>query len=201
MYALQDSELRTQVAGVVCMATPFLVATQTYVGRSYLGLNYENYNIFPSFIPLIALTALLAMALMVFYNWPTYFAFLAVFFFLVIMSPLWFVVIEYVADKYDHFSFKISQEMELPSLGQLKMLILRSPGDEASVTLAFAQFLCWLVLQIFAIIKVIVECLSRMLHGWSRSIVLMGLTFVITVVLEIFLGVFHLIYPNDLGIY
>ena len=146
LHALQDEELRGAVAGVVCLATPFLIAARR-------ELDDEDFD----YIGLAATLLLLAMAGVVFVplfmagvgplvgGWVSVAVVGVLLAIAVIDRLLRFAGARFVAkiasgvvDRLLRFAAKMVQQMALARMDPARLLIIRSPGDEASSTLAAA---------------------------------------------------------------
>ena len=199
LHALQDEELRGAVAGVVCLATPFLIAARR-------ELDDEDFD----YIGLAATLLLLAMAGVVFVplfmagvgplvgGWVSVAVVGVLLAIAVIDRLLRFAGARFVAkiasgvvDRLLRFAAKMVQQMALPRMDPARLLIIRSPGDEASSTLAAAQLLCFGTARVYFWGKTRIlhleERLGRVPRWKSRAVVLLGSISVIEAITQLLL--------------
>jgi hypothetical protein len=140
--AVAGNDLENKIDGVVCLATPFLLARE------------RNFGINPAFMlaPAIFL-AMLLLILVVDAVWPTangtilWLFQLAMFFFLALTSYAWL--------RYAH---KLLKQLTPPRVDHpSRFLIIRSPADEASGALVLSQFLSWITVRIYLYLESLVE--------------------------------------------
>jgi hypothetical protein len=156
LHALQDPELREAVAGVVCLATPFLIAAERKLDTGdfyYIGA--------PISVPLIVMSAWSAQ---LFDGWAELTALLA----LVLIMTMAAVFFSAQVSRLRRFAAEMVRQMALPSMDPARLLIIRSPGDEASSTLAAAQLLCFSTARVYLWGKTRIQRLEERLGRFSR---------------------------------
>ena len=131
MHALLDDELKSGLTGVACLATPFLSARDRETGWKTRDL-----LIGAMVVPLLALVGFLE------FN----FSVLVVFAATILFAGAVFLATKYWTAKIA--MLKSALQSSPPPADRL--LIIRSPADEASLLLAFSQFMSWLVVKVFA---------------------------------------------------
>jgi hypothetical protein len=146
LMALGDSNLRERIAGVACLATPFIVAwdrniglgTWVVVGVSGTGLVFllikllYRLNAIEEWIPRIE-------------GWNNPFVAGAA----LGIASLLFVVFFLLVRRMKEHASKLRRELTPRPLDKHQLLLLRSPGDEASASLAVFQFLSQLTVRLF----------------------------------------------------
>ena len=135
MMALGDSNLREKIAGVACLATPFIVARPRDVGRDFWPIIRLNI-----YIALVwALSASVGAIKMGKSGWIALIAYaLLVFVFFFLLDKLMRVN-----------SMNLQEELSVGLLEKNDLLIIRSPGDEASGVLAVFQFLSQATVRLY----------------------------------------------------
>jgi hypothetical protein len=165
LYALRDPDVARHVRGVVCMATPFLVARPRDLGPK----GREN-------LLLAVLVALLA----VYYLWlaepvaaalPWLPSGVGTALFLVVTAAT--IGLLYV--RWNAMAERLLEQLTLPELPSEKLLILRATGDEASALLLFFQFLSLLLVRLFHLLQRLYGWVERHFTAWSsRKLALIG---------------------------
>lgn len=151
MYALAEPELRSRVAGVITMSTPFILARPRGLGPndgrailSLLGL------------PTLAATLLANRLLHLQGLWKWLPALIAG----VVggMIMLW-------GERYLKQRRKQMAGMVLPEMPDLRALLLRIVGDEASIGLVAAQFSVWFSNRLWRMLSFPLEWLDHAMYG------------------------------------
>jgi len=130
LMALGDSNLRERIAGVACLATPFIVAWDRNIGRgTWLIVAVSSFGVLFYVIHRLVLKepTLVAMAIA--------FSLVSVFYLL--------------GKRVKERASKLRRELTPRPLEKHQVLILRSPADEASASLAVFQFLSQLTVRLF----------------------------------------------------
>lgn len=126
------TDLAKRIDGIVCLATPFLVARKRDLG--------------PQPIPNMAAAAIgvwillmLSIGAMLPSSWPAAVTFVFQTAALIV-AGLTFIAL---AREWLGFAKKLQNELTTPSIDPDRVLIVRSPADEASGILVFSQFISW----------------------------------------------------------
>jgi hypothetical protein len=138
LMALGDSNLRDRIAGVACLATPFIVAGDRNIGRDTWAI------LEVSSIPPVALV-ILVFSLPVVKEWNFFWAFVV----LTTASSLLIGVFSLLGRRVKEHASKLLRELTPRPLDKHQLLLLRSPADEASASLAIFQFLSQLTVRLF----------------------------------------------------
>jgi hypothetical protein len=140
--ALGDSNLREQIAGLACLATPFILAWDRNIGRDPRTIVTVNS---------LVLLALAIFPLSLYFN--LYFFGQWKLWILVGLLPIASALLDYVfvllGKRVRAHASKLRDELTPRPLGKNKLLLIRSPADEASVTLAAIQFLSQVSVRLF----------------------------------------------------
>jgi hypothetical protein len=138
LHALAGSDLMDEIAGVVCLATPFLTARERDLGRQPLkqlagpvlvlsGLAYWTLDeVLPVSWPHAGRIAIMVFVL------------LALLGALAVLGPKWW-----------RFAKQLGSELATPRFDQDKLLIIRSPGDEASGALVLFQLISQISVMLY----------------------------------------------------
>jgi hypothetical protein len=156
-YALRDEELGKAITGVICLATPFLVARP----RVLAGKDITTHVVggVGSLIVLLALLLRWALSGVE----PTWLKELAMFgLFLFGMSLIATLLKEWLA-----FGARLDRAMKLPPVSRDRVLIVRAPGDEASAALLFTQFVSQVTVRLYVLLHQRHRRLEGMLERWS----------------------------------
>ncbi|MFA6243033.1 MAG: hypothetical protein WC655_19000 [Candidatus Hydrogenedentales bacterium] len=171
MYAMNDPGVASLVSGVVCMSTPFIFATRRLLGaKNDAGLSAR----LASVIPALALSAFQIALVAAFVYLSTIWDFeiskswMTAIYVLVLLASMTagVVLVEWLSA----FTDRLCNSMEQPVLDSEKLLIIRSPGDEAGAALGGVQFVVWLTARLYHPIA----RLSRWVHefeekfGWAN---------------------------------
>jgi hypothetical protein len=140
LYALRDNEVNRAVAGIVCLATPFLHARPRD-----LGPHWESHLMAMSVI-LCAVFFGLGVAILsawfpILNELPD---FVGVFF-----SAIGVVVVTVVVLIWEKWGGRLLQQLSFPNIEPNRLLIVRTIGDEAQAALAGAQVIGWLSMRIW----------------------------------------------------
>jgi alpha/beta hydrolase family protein len=194
LYALRDPELRQAVAGVVCLATPFFVASERSLDRT-------DENVIMATPMILFMAPFIWIAIEYISNWSTLIPFVVIGIALLVLVV---VLFDTVLRRLQRVAKETAAQMALPSLKSARLLLIRSPGDEASLALSVAKFLSYATVQtyflgkaglmridnhlayvlrqfqtfrLFAILVVIVTAVANRLHPIVPSYVLLAIIF------------------------
>ena len=124
LLALKNPEVRAAISGIVCLSTPFLLCRPRIL--------FRDLTTFPELIGLVGVVALLMSP---FYYFAQQFNNILVFFAgIPVLVPAYFL-----AQRWQRASRAFLEEIRFPDLQQLPLFIIRSPSDEASLTLGACQ--------------------------------------------------------------
>jgi Putative serine esterase (DUF676) len=140
LYAMRDETISLRIAGIVTLATPFIVVSERFSLEGNDGL--------------IIITGLgIYASILSYYLYIRFYTILfdqlageiigAVFFIVLVVTAILLI-----RSLHGHSS-ELLQRLQLPSIDKSKLLILRSAGDEASIALLFSQFLALIPYRIF----------------------------------------------------
>ncbi len=139
LTAMDDDDVRSRIAGIATMGTPFIVATRhmsTYWDMKYLLAGLSMYLL----VVAISTLGYLLPHMSLFSAITIQVGVLAV---LLILATRFFYFIE-------HRSNDAEDALKFPSMQTSKMLILRNAGDEAAIALQFSQFISLIPFRLFA---------------------------------------------------
>jgi len=143
LYTLaRDPKLRERVAGVACLATPFLSARNRQLG-------WSSTEVATGLIAVLFLTA--TFLIVRFFNW---FAAIAS----VLVASTGVEVLRWLRRGLE----RLKDGLQTAPLQGDRLLIVRSPADEASLFLAFFQFVSWLTVKVFL--------LAQSGYAWTYSV-------------------------------
>jgi len=157
-YALQDEALQEAVSGVVCLATPFLIAAPRRIAHQGMMVRL----VFTA-----ALIGLIPMFLLMYWlrgvqaEW-------AKLLILIAATSFSMALVSQVLIGMNKGSQRLLKAMELPRLERGKVLILRSTGDEASGLLVFFQFMTWIAVWLYSKLLRMQAGFRRLIEGWSK---------------------------------
>ncbi len=157
LYALRDDEtLRDKIAGVACLATPFLVSR-----HRVLGSRDVTTQIVGAVVLLGVVSAILTML------W------LDAFHPACPKEPMIFVLTLFLfgivgsLNNWQTYGERLHRELQLATLSRERLLIIRAPGDEASAALLFFQFVSELSVRVYVLLYQLQERFLRLLNRWS----------------------------------
>jgi Ca2+/Na+ antiporter len=132
--AVGDSNLRERIAGIACLATPFIVASERSIGRDTWAIVKVSSIVLLSFVILV----------LVIKEW-------SVFWDLVAMAIAFFLlsIFSLLGKRVQEHASKLRRELTPRPLDKHQVLLLRSPADEASASLAVFQFVSQLTVRLF----------------------------------------------------
>lgn len=156
LYALRQRGLASRISGVVCIATPFLVARTRDLGRDGLstllaapvllsmlawsGLR-DDLEQSASWLPEVAGGILWTMATL--------------------------AAVAFLFVRWDRLASRILETLAFPA-NPPPLLIMRAPGDEASALLIFFQFLSLLAVRLFHVISRLHARSEATFERWAR---------------------------------
>ena len=156
-YALRDEALRDKIAGVACLATPFLVSRPRVLGSKGVTAHVAG------------AVGLLLLVLLFLARWwlsafePAWLSELMIFAFLLFSMGLVGVLLK----NWRTFAERLHRALQLATLSQERLLIVRAPGDEASAALLFFQFVSQLSVRLYVLSYQLHERLLGLLNRWS----------------------------------
>lgn len=161
LYAMNDQNVASMVSGVVCLATPFIIPKRRLLG-SNRNTDFSERLAWASFT--LAILILPYLILIPAFVLGEYFGiessrFLVTATTLVLLA--FFGVGFAIIDRLSAFTNRLCNSTNLPKLDVHKVLIIRSPGDEASALIAGFQLLAWLSDRLYRPF----QGLSKRLHG------------------------------------
>jgi hypothetical protein len=173
LYALRDAKLAQQVAGTICLATPFLHITArnfSYAASDALGCMRQLYGLILA-ITLPAMSAWLAARRG---NNQYVGAGIGAALFLGLLVA-WLRFRNWLR----HRAFRVWNACDMPNPVPARLLIIRSTADEASSALAFSQFASWLSSRLWTKTVEFTDRLKRLYHihvfRWVAWVVLVAL--------------------------
>lgn len=157
LRALADSDLADRVAGVACLATPFLVARPRDLGPDPLR------HLAGALVVVMFMTLWLADRLLP-VSWPGLARFVTV----VLASVLVVSAGALLMRNWHASAERLRRELATPDLGADKLLIVRSPADEASGALALFQFVSQLSVRLYVRVFALYEWFEAAAQRWTR---------------------------------
>lgn len=138
MRALASSNLEEKIDGVVCLATPFLVARERDLGPDPIKY-LSAAAIFVGLLIMWGTQAVLPA------SWTELWRLVTA----TLSSVVTMVALLALFMKWQVYAQKLQQEFAPPTIAPGKVLIIRSSGDEASGVLVFAQFISQVTVLLF----------------------------------------------------
>lgn len=157
MYAMRDPAIRSRVAGLVTMATPFVVASRR------LSIHWDARFLWAGFgVYAAALTYLLQRYITPHLPFSSALAVTAT---AVLCFAMLLALAGFLLAYLENHSYILEKTFELPVIDESQLLIIRSAGDEASIALLFSQFLALVPYRLFVAGATFVERLHA--KGWT----------------------------------
>ena len=158
LYALRDTTVAARVAGLACLATPFLVARRRDLGAK--GVT--------NILAAVFLAVLLAYQLLIEPLLPPLLGkYGAVAFgFLALLTFSISLLLAY--QRWDAWVERLLDSLRLADLPAPKLLLLRTTGDEASALLLFFQFLSMLAVRLFHLLQTLHARVEQRFALWSQ---------------------------------
>jgi hypothetical protein len=152
--AVAGNELENKIDGIVCLATPFLLARE------------RDFGVNPAVILGSAIVvAVLLLTLGVSAVWPSVWVSLSVWLFQVVM----FVFAFLLANLWLRFAHKLRKELTPAQVSDpSRFLIIRSPADEASGALVLSQFLSWITVRMYLYFESLFQRFKAALTGFAE---------------------------------
>lgn len=156
-YALRDKSLRDAIAGVACLATPFLVSRPRVLGSKDMAAHVAG------------AVGLLLLVVQFLARWwlsafePAWLRELMIFAFLLLSM----VLVAALLKNWRTFAESLHKALQLATLSKERLLIVRAPGDEASAALLFFQFVSQLSVRLYVLLYQLHERLLGLLKRWS----------------------------------
>jgi hypothetical protein len=161
MYAINGGRFGDEIAGVVSLATPFLIARTRDLG----GKTSEHISVL---FLVLAILGFAALEMFSFWNsWPAL-AGAGIRVGAGIVFVLGLMLLTYASSK---TATRLRSAMALPdpeNLQQDRLLIIRSSGDEASGALGFFQFISQLHVRLFLLFSVMNERVEHWTDSWPK---------------------------------
>jgi len=159
LYALRDPEVERLVDGVVCMATPFIVARRRDLGSKG-----------PANILAVFVLAALAFWFFVLEGLLEVYvgeigALVALLFYLTFVGG----ALVSLYKGWSGLADRLIEALRLAELPSSKLLIVRETGDEASALLLFFQFVSQLAVRVFHILQATYFAIERRFETWSKQ--------------------------------
>jgi len=178
LHAVAGSDLENRIDGIVCLATPFLVAREREIGENHIEYVWAA-------VALIAFLIVISnfAALRAFLPLPKI-VFLALAALLTVVLALPLIAL---GMKWHAYAGRLCKELASPPIDPRRVLIVRSSADEASGALVFAQFMSWLTVRIYLRSQGLYARLERTTMRWGANTRL--LLAVAAIALVIFFGV------------
>jgi len=143
LYAMKNSNVRSRVAGIVCLSTPFLVAQKRNPGGSVVLSLMLGF-----WLPLFVLSAWRARYWDYRLEWWLF-------------EALVFAAVFWVMTQLRVYARQACKDLSFPIRGGINLLILRKPGDEATGALAVVQFFGAIAWFFWVKSTSAVECLGK----------------------------------------
>jgi hypothetical protein len=139
LSALADPDLQGKVAGVACLATPFLMLRERDLGQNpWKGLA-------GALVVIMILLFWLLDHVLLPDSWPA----IGRFAIIVGVSALLMGAVVELVRKWRKFAERLRRDLPSPTVDPDKLLIVRSPADEASGALALFQFISQLTVRAY----------------------------------------------------
>lgn len=158
LYALRNAEVAALVDGVVCLATPFIVARPRDLGPK----GTEN------IVVVLLLATFASYRLLIEPRLPAWLGDLGsaagagVFMFIAMFGLL------FLYARWARMANGVLETLRLADLPSHKLIILRTTGDEASALLLFFQFMSLLAVRLFHAMQGTYALLERHFAAWSK---------------------------------
>ena len=182
LSAITD-DLKDKVEGIVCLATPFISAKKRDLGSGSM------FSIACSIVALLGYLAFTIIGQFETESWPwlkTLFLWVGIF--VCLLTPL--VAFKELVILAKEFANKMNDELKIALPDSQKLLIIRSPGDEAIVAIAFFQFLSLVSIRLFfianSLLVPIKKWVDRNTDSKRKLFVALGLSFLLIVGLGLF---------------
>ncbi len=172
LRAYQDTDIKNIINGVVCLATPFLWVRERKLGR---GRSF----IFSSTTIISLLILLFAIDSMAKVN--SIFLYLIPCLYIAIVMLFWL--------KYEKIINALIDFLKPPDINPDNLLIIRTSSDEASLFLAFSQFVCMPIIFIYDFFKNILEKITSIMETLNEN-----KPYVVLMVVVSFLLMFGMLY-------
>jgi hypothetical protein len=158
LYAMRDPDLQEIVSGVVCLATPFLIAAPRRIAHQGMMVHLVFTAVLVGVTPALLLMHWLRD---IQWGWATWLI-------ATVATALSMSLVIWGLKGVDKGSQRLLKAMELPKLDSRKVLILRSAGDEASGVLVFFQFITWSAIRLYAKLLKMQAAFRRQAREWSK---------------------------------
>ena len=157
LSALATSNLRGKVAGVVCLATPFLAAQERDIGQ-------DPWRTLAGALLVLVLALLWLMNVLLPTSWPTP-ARLAVM--VLVGSFLMSLILLLIKNAREH-ARRLRREITSSPTKRDKLLIIRSPADEASGAIAIFQFISQITVRLFLLTQSWYARFEALVNRWAK---------------------------------
>jgi hypothetical protein len=158
LRAVADSGLRERIDGVVCLATPFLVARARDLGRNPLK------HLAGALVVIMLLTMWTTDQVLP-APWPALVRFASV----VLVSSAVMGAFALLVNKWREYAERLRGDLASPAFNPDRTLIIRSPADEASGALALFQFISQLSVRIYIRTFMLYERFEAAANGWAKQ--------------------------------
>jgi hypothetical protein len=175
LQALAHPQLQSRIAGVACLATPFITARDRDLGRDPLQL-VATAIVVTMFVVMWGVDASPASA------WPGVIRFGL----MVLLSAILMGIVVVAARAAHEQARRLIAAFSPPALPEHRLLILRAPSDEASGAISVMQFVSQLTVRLFLLVSAahepVVAFLTRQAARKGRVLLAALLAFVASVV-------------------
>lgn len=158
LRAMADSSLQEKIDGIVCLATPFLVARERDLGRNPLK-HLVGALVVVMFLTIWMMDQVLPA------SWPAWGRFAAV----VLVSSIVMGAFAVLVNKWREYAERLRRDLASPAIKRDRILIIRSPADEASGALALFQFISQLSVRMYIRTFMIYERFEVAVNGWAKQ--------------------------------
>ncbi|MCX6214109.1 alpha/beta fold hydrolase [Spirosoma sp.] len=188
LHAISGTPLEDQISGVVCLATPFLVARKRNLGGD-LGKHFTGaaglvvaivtgvmFGILPSWISPFRVRATVGVGLAT----------------LLVGLPMYFI-----AQRWLKFADGLLKDLTSPAIDPEKVIIMRSPADEASGALSLFQFVSHLSVRLYTTLFDLYEWTERVAVKLVKQKRRLVTTLIISII--VFSGLLYVILNGEYG--
>jgi hypothetical protein len=182
LTALEDPDLREKIAGVVCMATPFFVARQRDLGpnpRAHAA-------------GAVVLIMFLTIGLVSLFVVPTSWSGLARLAVTISATAIVMGVLVPLLVTWQRYAQKLLSKLPPVAVEPDRVLIIRSPNDEASGSLSFVQLVAHVCVRLYVRAVRLYDRFEKAANGWAKrkamTIIVAGVSFVATLGLLVAAG-------------
>ena len=158
LYAMRDDELRAATSGVVCLATPFIVARPRTLGSKDTVAHVAG-----AAVLLVVLAHLLAQWLLPEFESPWLRQLLLV---IVLIGSL--AVASVLLPSWRKYANRLQDSLAFPTMAAGRLLLIRAPGDEAGAGLGFVQLMSQVGVRLYLMLHTRHERMLGALVRWRE---------------------------------